>query len=59
MVGSVSGAFFGGGAAAVAAPGGAYGFMARSLVDNSPQELSQYKGKVCLVVNVASKCVRA
>jgi len=55
FVGSASAAFFGSAASAAKVAGGAYSFSARKLEDNTPQELSQYKGQVSLVVNVASK----
>ncbi len=38
-----------------AAPAGIYGFTVTS-IDGEPVNLSQYKGKVLLIVNVASQC---
>lgn len=55
FIGTTSAAAFFGRAATSKVPGGAYSFSARRLEDNALQELSQYKGQVSLVVNVASK----
>ena len=40
---------------AVPALSGAYGFRARELISGNDVEMSDYKGQVSLVVNLASK----
>jgi len=45
-------ALFGGKVAPTQRSGSAYSYAARSLVDNSVQELEQYRGRVSLFVNV-------